>query len=207
MVIAMANRLIASYIVFVLQIYSFCGEFMLQYVLYVKSTADAPFVESAPAKSEVFDIKEAGAEKRTKLTNTNIVSVYDSSQTVYRNIELTDDNKFIYKAYAICNQHSKATSKYKFLQIKGGTEYYIELPNLDSSIKKITMTVSGASQAMDKGGCTATLYFSSDKNTANAVASASGASSITIDMPNNNLTQGYILASGAVRIWDIEIVY
>ena len=178
-----------------------------QYVLYVKSTADAPFVESAPAKSEVFDIKEAGAEKRTKLTNTNIVSVYDSSNTGYRDIELTDDNKFIYKAYAICNQHSKATSNYKFLQIKGGTGYYIELPNLDSSIKKITMTVSGASQAMDKGGCTATLYFSSDKNTANAVASASGASSITIDMPNNNLTQGYILASGAVRIWDIEIVY
>ena len=33
-----------------------------QYVLYVKSTADAPFVESAPAKSGVFDIKEAGAE-------------------------------------------------------------------------------------------------------------------------------------------------
>lgn len=178
-----------------------------QYVLYVKSTADAPFVESAPAKSEVFDIKEAGAEKRTKLTNTNIVSVYDSSNTGYRDIELTDDNKFIYKAYAICNQHSKTTSNYKFLQIKGGTGYYIELPNLDSSIKKITMTVSGASQAMDKGGCTATLYFSSDKNTANAVASASGASSITIDMPNNNLTQGYILASGAVRIWDIEIVY
>ena len=33
-----------------------------QYVLYVKSTADAPFVESDPAKSEVFDIKEAGTE-------------------------------------------------------------------------------------------------------------------------------------------------
>ena len=31
-------------------------------MLYVKSTADAPFVESAPAKSGVFDIKEAGAE-------------------------------------------------------------------------------------------------------------------------------------------------
>ena len=31
-------------------------------MLYVKSTADAPFVESDPAISEVFDIKEAGAE-------------------------------------------------------------------------------------------------------------------------------------------------
>ncbi len=179
----------------------------VQYVLYVKSAAEAPFVESSFAESEAFEIKAASAEKRTKLTNTNIVSVYNSSKTGYRDIELTDDNKFTYKAYAICNQHSNATSNYKFLQIKGGTEYYIELPNLDSSIKKITMTVSGASQAIDKGGCTATLYFSSDKNTANAVASASGASSITIDMPNNNLTHGYILASGAVRIWDIEIVY
>ncbi len=37
-------------------------ECLEQYVLYVKSTADAPFVESDPAKSEVFDIKEAGAE-------------------------------------------------------------------------------------------------------------------------------------------------
>lgn len=33
-----------------------------QYVLYVKSTADAPFVESAPAKSEPFEIKDASAE-------------------------------------------------------------------------------------------------------------------------------------------------
>ena len=34
----------------------------MQYVLYVKSTAVAPFVESDPAKSEVFEIKEAGTE-------------------------------------------------------------------------------------------------------------------------------------------------
>lgn len=33
-----------------------------QYVLYVKSAAEAPFIESAPAKSEAFEITAAGAE-------------------------------------------------------------------------------------------------------------------------------------------------
>ena len=148
----------------------------------------------------------------TTLTNANIVAAGDANSS-YANWDLTDDNDFEYHAYAIKNKHSNATSSYHFLQIKkyaSNTAYYIQLPMLPGAIQSINMTVSSSSKPMTDGGNSATLYFSNSNSTSSAgdgVASGTGDSSVTIDASSLNLNTGYITASGAVRIWDIEITY
>ena len=176
-------------------------------MLYVKSVATAPqgalagyTLSKAASFSDVV-------LKSTKLQNSDIAKAYNSSNTGYRTINLTDSNSFTYTANAICNQHSKATSTYKYLQIKKGNDYYIQIPNVEAAIKKIVLTVSNTTKQMTDGGNTSKLYFSSDKTTKNAIANGSGESSITIDLTDNKLTTGYIVAEGAIRIWDIEIFY
>ena len=142
------------------------------------------------------------------MSNADIVKVFDSSNTGYRDITLTDANGFVYKANAICNQHSKATSENKFLQIKKGSGY-IEIPEMPGAIQTIVMTVSNANSAMTGGGNKANVSFVTTNNDAKtALATATGASSITLDLSDNTTAkEGYINASGAVRIWDMEITY
>ncbi len=148
----------------------------------------------------------------TKLRNEDIVA--STGSTSYGIISnLTDEKNNSYSAYAIKNHHSKATSSYEFLQIKkyaSGTASYIQIPKLGTKITSITMTVSSSQQPMTGGGNSATLYFSANNSTSAAgagVASGTGASSVTIDCSSLNLNTGYITASGAVRIWDIEVTY
>ena len=158
-------------------------------------------------------VGNAWAETVT-LSNANIAAKYDSSQTSYRSITgITDDNGHSYSAYAILNQHSKATSTNKFLQIKkyaSKTAYYVQVPQMPGNITSISMTVSSSSQPMTGGGNSSTLYFSSSNMTSatgTGVASGTGANSVTIDCSSLNLKEGFITAGGAVRIWDITITY
>ena len=158
-------------------------------------------------------VGNAWAETVT-LSNANIAAKYNSSQTSYRSITgITDDNGHSYSAYAILNQHSKATSTYKYLQIKkyaSNTAYYVQVPQMPGNITSISMTVSSSSQPMTGGGNSSTLYFSSSNKTSatgTGVASGTGAKSVTIDCSSLNLKEGFITAGGAVRIWDITITY
>ena len=139
----------------------------------------------------------------TTLANSNIAAL--TGGTGYADYKITDDNGFVYNVHAIVNKHSKATAKYKFMQIKSGSDFYIQIPNVGTAITKIEMVVSNANNPMTGGGNSAKLYFSSTKNTSNAVANGTGASSVTLSMPNNTLTGGYILAGAAVRVWEIKI--
>lgn len=168
---------------------------------------------SDPQKKQVVVKKDkVGGSSTTKLTNANIVSAGDADSG-YTSLNLTDGNGNNYTAYAIKNKHSNATSSYHYLQIKkyaSSTAYYIQIPELGTKITSITMTVSSTNQPMTGGGNSATLYFSNSNSTSAAgtgVASGTGASSVTINCSSLNLNTGYITASGAVRIWDIEIAY
>ncbi len=81
---------------------------------------------------------------------------------------------------------------------------------MPGNISSLTVTVSNSSKARDGGENTATLYFSNSNSTSSAgtgVASGTGASSVTIDCSSLNLKSGYITASAAVRIWDVEVTY
>lgn len=144
------------------------------------------------------------------LTNANIVAA-GSGASGYQEWTIKDGANRSWKAYAIKNQHSKATSSQHFLQIKkyaSNTAYYIQIPDLEEPIQSITMTVSNTSQPMDGGSNTATLFFSAKENTSAAgsgVVSGTGASSVTIDASSLGLTTGYITAGGAVRIWDVVV--
>ncbi len=102
-----------------------------QYVLYVKSTADAPFVESDPAKSEVFDIKEAGAEPELV--------------TYYVDFENTADT---YTDWTFNNFTSRQTGNIKS---NGGTYYgttggkasgYLQFNSLLANPKGLTFFIS-----------------------------------------------------------------
>ena len=151
-------------------------------------------------------------EETVTLTNANIVAAGTAS-TSYSLWNLEDEEGNEWSAYAIKNKHSNATSAYHFLQIKksdSSTQYYIHIPEIGTKITKIVMTVSSSSKPMDGGSNTATLFFSSDNTTSVAgdgVASGTGAGSVTINTSGLNLNTGYITASGAVRIWDVEVTY
>lgn len=152
---------------------------------------------------------EGGGEKILKLTNADIVSntvagaVVDGS---YKNYTITAEEGSAFNACCIWSYHSKATNSNYFLQIKKGEKYYIQLPQLSGNIKKIVMTVSSSSKAMDGGSNTATLGFGETTTHSSAEATGTGASSVEINV-SGELSTGYITASGAVRIWDIEITY
>lgn len=136
-----------------------------------------------------------------------------SGGTSYGGASATDGCDNTWNAYAIKNQHSNATSDYHFWQIKkyaSNTAYYIQVPTMPGNISSLTVTVSSSSKARDGGGNTATLYFSNSNSTSSAgtgVASGTGTSSVTIDCSSLNLKSGYITASAAVRIWDVEVTY
>ena len=145
------------------------------------------------------------------LTNAQIKD--GSGSTSYGNCSATDGSGQTWNAYAIKNQHSKATSNYNYWQIKkfdSSTAYYIQTPTFPGNITSITLTVSSSSKPMDGGGNSSTLYFSSSNSTAatgTGVASGTGASEITIDASSLGLKSGYITASGAIRIWEITVTY
>ena len=150
-------------------------------------------------------------EMKTKLTNANIVD--GSGSASYGSCSATDENGFVYRAYAIKHFHSKATNTQYYWQIKkyaSPTAYYIQLPAFPGNIKTIKLKVSSSSKPMTGGANTATLYFSSSSSTAttgDGVVSGTGASEITLDASSLNLKSGYITSDGAIRIWDIEVVY
>ena len=146
------------------------------------------------------------------LTNANIVAA-GNGDTSYKEWTITDTNGKDWKAYAIKNQHSKATSGYHYLQIKkyaSNTAYYIQVPEYGTKILKLEMTVSGSNQPMDGGSNNATLFFSADNTTSAAgegVVSGTGANKVVINCSDLNLNTGYITAGGAVRIWDVKVTY
>ena len=147
-----------------------------------------------------------------KLTNANIVAA-GGAQTGYTDWTITDGSKRTWKAHAIKYFHSNPTSDKHFLQIKkfaSNIAYYIQLPEFDDKILSIKMTVSNSSKPMDGGGNAATLFFSNSNSTSatgTGVASGTGDNTVTIDCSTLNLKTGFITASGAVRIWDIEVEY
>ena len=176
------------------------------YYFYVKANGTGDYADSdyaSVAKKALYV---------TKLTNAQIVSA-GSGASSYTSWNLTGDNDYVYSAYAIKNQHSKATSAYHFLQIKGysnSTAYYIQLPAIGTKINKIIMTVSASNKPMTDGANSATCFFSSSNSTSTTgtgVVSGTGASRITLNAGSLNLNTGYITAGGAIRIWDLTIYY
>lgn len=159
----------------------------------------------------VLSVNLMAASKTVTLTNAQIVA--GSGGTSYGNCSATDGAGNTWNAYAIKNHHSAATSDYKFWQIKkyaSSTAYYVQVPEMPGEIQSLTMTVSSTQQPMTGGGNSVTLYFSSSNSTSAAgtgIASGTGASSVTINASSLKLKEGYITASGAVRIWDVEVTY
>ena len=186
--------------------------------LYVKAIGDnSNYTDSDAATATGTTTAGSGSgANTTTLSNANITAVAnpDNTQnTGYRELTYTDDNGFKYSAYAISTFHSKATNQNCYIQIKKyatNTAYYVKLPDFQGNIKSIHLVVSGSSKAMDGGGNTATIYFSSSNSTSAAgdnIVSGEGASEITIDAASLNLNTGYLTASGAVRIWEITVEY
>lgn len=144
------------------------------------------------------------------LTNANILAA-GTGANGYQEWTIKDDANRSWNAFAIKNQHSKATADKHYLQIKkyaSNTAYYIQIPDLGEPIQSITMTVSNTQKTMDGGSNTATLFFSASESTdaeGTGVASGTGESSVTIDASALGLTGGYITAGGAVRVWDVVV--
>ena len=136
-----------------------------------------------------------------------------SGSSSYGACSATDGGGNTWTAYAIKKEHSGATSDYHHYQIKkyaSNTAYYVQVPILGTKITSLKITVSSASNARGGGGNTATLFFSSSNSTSatgTGVVSGTGDGEVTLNCSSLNLNTGYITASGAVRIWDIEVTY
>ena len=177
----------------------------------IAETADYNVTE-ATYTITVVDPSSSSETNVATLSNADIVAAGAGAQG-YSSWNITDANGKEWKAFAIKNQHSNATSEYHYLQIKkydSNTAYYIQVPEYGSKITKLEMTVSGSSKPKDGGSNTATIFFSASNTTSatgDGVVSGGGASSITIDCSSLNLNTGYITASGSVRIWDVKVTY
>jgi len=183
--------------------------------IYSYPVSSAKTVERAGVKQLGINLEKGGAREAfstTTLTNENIVAGGEAASG-YGDKTVTDENGFVYTAYAIKNYHSGATSSYQYLQLKkyaSSTASYIQIPAMGSRIASVRMTVSSTNRPMDGRDNAATLFFSSVNSTSAAgagVASGTGASSVTINAYPLNINTGYITTSAGVRVWDMEIKY
>lgn len=152
---------------------------------------------------------EGGEEKIMTLSNADIVSKTTVVSTIsgsYQKYTITAGDGSIFNAGCIWGFHSNATKTNYYLQIKKGSDYYIQIPQLSGNIKKIVMTVSSSQKPMTGGQNTATLGFGASPVFNEAIATGTGSSSVQIDV-TKEISTGYITAGGAVRVWDIEITY
>lgn len=181
-------------------------------------SAGSPNVEALTEDVTYRAVFASNKNGGTRTLSSEEIKEDGAGGTGYGSYAITDSEESTWNAYAIKNQHSNATSDVHFLQIKAydsPTAYYVQVPTMPATIKSITMTVSGTSQARDGGNNSATLYFSSSNNNTTAAAgvalgtavSGTGGSSITLDCETLGLTTGYITASAAIRIWDFSVDY
>lgn len=169
------------------------------------SATSAPVSVTVPAAGG----NEGGEEKIMTLSNADIVSKTTVVSTIsgsYKKYTITAGDGSIFNAGCIWGFHSNATKTNYYLQIKKGSDYYIQIPQLSGNIKKIVMTVSSSQKPMTGGQNTATLGFGASPVFNEAIATGTGSSSVQIDV-TKEISTGYITAGGAVRVWDIEITY
>ena len=144
-----------------------------------------------------------------ELTEANIAKVNGGQG--YKSYTIKDDANREWKANAIINYHSNDTKDNKYIQIKKGDKnngYFLQVPELPGKIATIEILVSSANTPITGGKNSANLFFSASNKTAEAgtgVASGTGAASVTIDAADLELTEGFITADAAVRIWSVKI--
>lgn len=92
----------------------------------------------------------------------------------------------------------------------GGVSY-IKLPEFEGRIEKIVFSVTSASAITSNGETTPNkLYFQETATKDGEIIAQGGGSetnSITISLSDKVYNTGYILASGGIRIWNIEVTY
>ena len=169
-------------------------------MLYVKSTADAPFVESAPAKSGVFDIKEAGAEPEL-VTDILTASNFNATNTEYKDFsEVSITSNAVYagnsaknSAGAIQLRSSKSTSG-------------IVTTSSGGKVKAIKVTYESGSNTLDVYGKSSDLYSSTKSVQGTKIGTISGSGSINL-LAGDYEFIGFRSKSGALYITSIEITY
>ena len=88
---------------------------------------------------------------------------------------------------------------------------YIKLPEFEGRIEKIVFSVTNASASEPNSSTTPNkLYFQETATKDGEIIAQGGGdntNSITISLSDKVYNTGYILASGAIRIWNIEVTY
>ncbi len=109
----------------------------------------------------------------------------------------------------------QTTSITNMIQLRNRTDSngvsYIKLPEVDGAIKKLTFAVTGSSAENSSGLTTSNKLYFQQSNTKNEAIIAEGGGSstneIVIDLINTFYSQGYITASGSLRVWSISMEY
>lgn len=179
------------------------------YYLYVKSVGGSDVSEwSEPAEFAV-----AGGPSSIKLTNANI-NATSSTSTAFGNFTFIDDDSNQWNTNCVTYQKSGTTIA-RFIQINtpgnsngNGKGSHIQIPDIGKPIKKIVMTVSSSTGLnSNAGGASARTLSFREKNEGDIIVSGKDDNTVTLNLPNNTLTTGYINSDGSVRIWDVEVFY
>lgn len=179
------------------------------YYLYVKSVGGSDVSEwSEPAEFTV-----AGGPSSIKLTNANI-NATSSTSTAFGDFTFIDDDSNQWNTNCVTYQKSGTTIA-RFIQINtpgnsngNGKGSHIQIPDIGKPIKKIVMTVSSSTGLnSNAGGASARTLSFREENEGDIIVSGKDDNTVTLNLPNNKLTTGYINSDGSVRIWDVEVFY
>ena len=177
-----------------------------QYVLYVKSAADAPFIESAPAKSEAFTI----TTEQQVTTVTDVLTWQtlglNSSNTNYNDYsDVKISSGTIYKLNA-------SSGKGKYIQLRSKNNAGIVTTSSVGKVKAIKVTYDNGSNTLDVYGKSSAysnvsdLYSSSASIQGTKIGSISGSGIINLSAGDYEFI-GFRSNNGALYITSIEITY
>lgn len=105
----------------------------------------------------------------------------------------------------------KSVASDGFVQLKSADSPYFEIPPVSGIIRKVVLSVTGASGASEGASTVnSTMSFRGDMSGENLASSSSAASSIkTIELSGSNYRSGYVVvtAGNVARLWSCTVYY
>lgn len=158
---------------------------------------------------EVTDSRSGGEEVNASLTKDEIIANITDTKCAYGTVKTyTDTNDGI--TWGVdCNTDAAGRP---WMQMKSGSGYIHIVAN--GEISSVTLSISNANNSSGgitditkHGDFTGTVSLSSAASSGTTLASGTPSNkSITLS-PSGSPSEVYVLVSGAVRIWDVDVTY
>lgn len=152
-----------------------------------------------------------GNENNASLTQDEITSNITNEKCKYGTVKSFEDIDDGITWYVDCNTDA---ANRPWMQMKSGSGYLRIVADSNSNISSVTLTISNASNS--SGGITNINKHGDFTGTVTLSTAATGGSTLASGTPSNksitlsptgNPSEVYVLVSGAVRIWGVEVTF